>query len=454
MSDKQGLPKLHTTEKGVPVYDAGSSRKANQLAREWAQVPRAGRGGEYIPSRELNDPGPNRTRITAAQQQHGRPDQLGMRMAMDRQGKIAPNQYAHHPDLHSAKSGDPPHHEFPHYHATNAKGEKVIYVYRNGGGGGGGGRGGSALSAIASGVMSSRAGEKGHAQASGPGGIKFTTELDINSEQQLGKLVGLVDPESGLLSLLTSAPQAGKVQYTLAGDLLGITMSDLALALLLPQKVYIPERLRSTTFGEIMFEADWKLKLLAFGSLSSSSVRSEADITFAQPEGAAEHRYSRLWIENARVLVIKDVQMVVLAKRQVPDAASPSGLRDVDEHDPTSSERICAEEFTRRYDEVAAQYTCFQRLTELSKALSLAKFILTQTAIDLDWELIEQVASGCITQVSPNTVPSHRQSHSRTFTTGNASFKRTLNLVCLLHALTHTHTPTHHRTRTPLDCLG
>jgi 2-oxoglutarate dehydrogenase complex dehydrogenase (E1) component-like enzyme len=83
-----------------------------------------------------------------------------------------------------------------------------------------------------------------------------------------------------------------------------------------------------------------------------------------------------------------------------------------------------------------------------------ARFILTQTAIDLDWELIEQVASGCITQVSPNTVPSHRQSHSRTFTTGNASFKRTLNLVCLLHALTHTHTPTHHRTRTPLDCLG
>lgn len=129
------------------------------------------------------------------------------------------------------------------------------------------------------------------------------------------------------------------------------------------------------------------------------------------------------------MLVIKDVQMVVLAKRQVPDAASPSGLRDVDEHDPTSSERICAEEFTRRYDEVAAQYTCFQRLTELSKALSLAKFILTQTAIDLDWELIEQVASGCITEVSPNTVPSHRQSHSRTFTTGNASFTRTLNLT-------------------------
>jgi hypothetical protein len=64
-------------------------------------------------------------------------------------------------------------------------------------------------------------------------------------------------------------------------------MSDLALALLLVRsgdtsfsldpadpsnpsgpslrKVYIPERLRSTTFGDIMFEADWKLKLLAFG---------------------------------------------------------------------------------------------------------------------------------------------------------------------------------------------
>ncbi len=55
-------------------------------------------------------------------------------------------------------------------------------------------------------------------------------------------------------------------------------------------------------------------------------MRSEAEITFAQPEGATKQRYSRLWIENARVelaqseagvLVIKDVRMVVLAKRQV-----------------------------------------------------------------------------------------------------------------------------------------
>jgi hypothetical protein len=64
-------------------------------------------------------------------------------------------------------------------------------------------------------------------------------------------------------------------------------MSDLAMALLLVRsgdpsfsldpadpsnpagpklrKVYIPEKLRSTTFGDVMFEADWKLKLLAFG---------------------------------------------------------------------------------------------------------------------------------------------------------------------------------------------
>lgn len=85
--------------------------------------------------------------------------------------------------------------------------------------------------------------------------------------------------------------------------MLGVSISDLAFALLVLRnekepsfsldpsdpgnpsgptlrQVYMPDMLRSTNFGDIMFEADWKLKLLAFGLHSLALPQAE---TLARP---------------------------------------------------------------------------------------------------------------------------------------------------------------------------
>jgi hypothetical protein len=74
------------------------------------------------------------------------------------------------------------------------------------------------------------------------------------------------------------------------------------------------------------------------------------------------------------VLRFVDARMAVRARRQVPDASSRTGLRDV-ATEAHSIEAQWAAQLSARYDEVAGRLPEFARVTELAKAVAIAKWL-------------------------------------------------------------------------------
>jgi hypothetical protein len=122
------------SDKAPPiVVQAKSLHDAESKAKDFAKVPRVGRGGEHIHPSEVSTSsrGPNWQAGLEAQQQHGRPQELGRRMAPAQSGPTAPNQYIFHPDGHGPSAGAKAAHEQSHFHATNARGEKATFLSTN-----------------------------------------------------------------------------------------------------------------------------------------------------------------------------------------------------------------------------------------------------------------------------------------------------------------------------------
>jgi hypothetical protein len=112
------------------VVQATSVGDARSKAKDFAKVPRVGRGGEHISPAEVHvsSRGPNWQAGLEAQQQHGRPQEVGRRMAPAQSGPTAPNEYIFHPDGHGPSSGAKAAHAQSHFHATNARGEKATFL--------------------------------------------------------------------------------------------------------------------------------------------------------------------------------------------------------------------------------------------------------------------------------------------------------------------------------------
>ncbi len=203
--------------------------------------------------------------------------------------------------------------------------------------------------------------------------------------------------------------------------------------------VYIPENiLAGTDFGQAMLEADWLLKQYSFGIVveeegKAKTVRYAASADPSRPyivgtnyrmherissvpgfksvkdidmeksrRGEGENQWCRFWIVaddqdddgehnmtlrrsgDGKSIFFDKVAMKVMAKSQVPDPSSPSGLRDAESEDPTAVE--FARLFTQLYDQLAQESPEFARMKELAKAVALAKWMKQQNIpVDMDW---------------------------------------------------------------------
>jgi hypothetical protein len=89
------------------IVQATSVGDARSKAKDFAKVPRVGRGGEHISPAEVHvsSRGSNWQAGLEAQQQHGRSQEVGRRMAPAQSGPTAPNEYVFHADGHGPSSG-------------------------------------------------------------------------------------------------------------------------------------------------------------------------------------------------------------------------------------------------------------------------------------------------------------------------------------------------------------
>lgn len=189
--------------------------------------------------------------------------------------------------------------------------------------------------------------------------------------------------------------------------------------------VYIPEIIRGTEIGRIMFQTDWLLKQYAFGveidddnrlkerQSGVEDYKSQADISFLANSSTVEtkewiqklknkchnididigdlyltdkEQWARIWIEvkdkkvklygNDKSIFIEEPMMLIKAKQQVIDPTSKTGLRDIESDNPSAKSFAC--EFECLYDEIAHESPEFARLKELTKAIVIAKWLKKQ----------------------------------------------------------------------------
>jgi hypothetical protein len=174
---------------------------------------------------------------------------------------------------------------------------------------------------------------------------------------------------------------------------------------------YIPELLQGRSFGAEMFAADLRLKELSFqnrvtaaGKLEEWKSRvpgfeSYAALAMKQSGGGGSAQWSRFWIVADRVTarqagdtVLFDARMAVKARREVPDPASQTGLRDVDT-DAASLEARWARLATEHYDQLAAESPVLSRVRELAVAIAVAK-TLKQMGAKVDLACVAALVNG------------------------------------------------------------
>lgn len=156
--------------------------------------------------------------------------------------------------------------------------------------------------------------------------------------------------------------------------------------------VYYPDALRGTSAGKDLFAADFLLKQLAFCvRIDGKRVVERTMPTGLKciPDmmkiggGQGEPQWARLWIVSELVELastdgvvrVASVRMAVKARRQVPDASSRTGMRDVDTNDDSIEARF-ARDLTARYEEIARRESPeLGRVRELVKAVALAQWL-------------------------------------------------------------------------------
>ena len=218
--------------------------------------------------------------------------------------------------------------------------------------------------------------------------------------------------------------------------------------------VYLPIEMAGTPFGENLFEADWLMKQLSFAvkvtadgkmearKLAIPNFKSVRDLMMdAGHLPQDQHQWARLWLYSDKMIVeLKDdtlsfvtATIGVRSCKQVVDPTSPTGLRDAD-CDKVTVESQWAKQFTARYGEVAKELPEFARLTELAKAVAIAKWLKKEgVAVDLDW-VVNQVnkrtikGTAQVTALSVNWTSQQRLPFNDSRGQGIQTITRTLNL--------------------------
>lgn len=156
--------------------------------------------------------------------------------------------------------------------------------------------------------------------------------------------------------------------------------------------VYFPEALRGTVAGNHCFDADFLLKQMSFGvrvegdrvveRRSESGLVSVPELMGKRARPSPE-QWSRMWIVSREVRLsasdgivrVEQAKMGVEARRQVPDASTRTGLRDVATPSDATEQQF-ARQFEQLFDQLAAtEAPSLAAVRETTKALALARWM-------------------------------------------------------------------------------
>jgi hypothetical protein len=219
----------------------------------------------------------------------------------------------------------------------------------------------------------------------------------------------VIDPHTGGVILVgetgAAARPAVDPSYFALGLYLALTKREAAMSLdpadpknprgKWLKAVYWPPELGSHRAGRAAFDADFLLKQSAFGVrikdgkaiewASQTGLKSLAALMREKAHSSAQPAWARMWIVAEKVELAGDggamratARLGVRARRQVPDAGTRTGLRDVDT-DPDSIEARFARDFTLLYPRLAVETPEFA-IEGLVKAIALARWAVDQGA--------------------------------------------------------------------------
>lgn len=226
------------------------------------------------------------------------------------------------------------------------------------------------------------------------------------------------------------------------------------------RKVYYPDEflheqlLQGTTFGEIMFEADWILKQLSLGL----EVEQIEPILKTKPMVYPDHlrntygvkpisvgdqniknRWYRLWIVNEVILstqsniesqkitsgsclIFGDIKMNVKAKCMIISSQNGQLQDACDDDDQQTEAYRFADAVGKNYDNVANHFPILNQLKELTKCVALAKWLYLHN-VPIDMILLKDFVDKN-RRIYPNKIPS--LTHTTKTTVGNTIHTQTV----------------------------
>lgn len=177
------------------------------------------------------------------------------------------------------------------------------------------------------------------------------------------------------------------------------------------KKVFYPDFLAGTRFGEALFAADYLLKELSLGLETnddgtqkvreSSSVLPNWKNEFELGENTSKNPMHRMWIvvrkvevrklisEGVECFALGDIELAVLARALELDPDSKTGVQDCPFTDPKDAAVRFAVQATQRMPELIGRFSEFRRLLECVKAVAIAHILKsTIIPVERDWSEI------------------------------------------------------------------
>lgn len=289
------------------------------------------------------------------------------------------------------------------------------------------------------------------------GGISLEASAKLTGDFNLGNIKGVVwDEDKQCLVLLgeenTALPSLNAADLAVALKCVFDSGQDPLFSLdpADPQNPRGPDLkpvyygpIENTSFGQAMFEADWKLKEYSFGIKRDKNGQNQEinsnvpgyknifELSFKQGAKTGES-FMRFWITCADAPLYQDdkslcfgpVKMKVNTEKMF--LAAKGLISSGGQQDPVA-EKFAAH-FTRYYDEFAREEPSFARVKELAKAVALAKWLKEQNIpVDMDW--VEECLAGAKVNTS-RQVPalSHTERRQSSHTQGNVTTTQTLTM--------------------------
>eukprot|EP00397_Hematodinium_sp_SG-2012_P006756 GEMP01006792.1.p1 GENE.GEMP01006792.1~~GEMP01006792.1.p1 ORF type:complete len:483 (+),score=80.92 GEMP01006792.1:388-1836(+) len=171
-------------------------------------------------------------------------------------------------------------------------------------------------------------------------------------------------------------------------------------------KKFYPEFLENTPYGEVLFQADFVLKKLAFGEIAIPGL----DLLSADSNSIDEMPFmGREWfvVREATVDVTQDGFLIPRVKmgvecREIVD--SPDGIKDAPYTDANSRFVKHAKKVTEHFYEIAQHIPVIAELLEVAKATVLARYLVRKGA-KVDKDVIRRISHPRVMRTYEKQIP-------------------------------------------------